>query len=149
MSFHLKNNETVPQSACDQYPFPSRMNEGTQRGALHESYATSWVGVLNSLGHWCRHSRFTQAHKCNSGRVSLRPEIVQLLIGSTLWLRHFGQVIFPSISRKVDGRVSLDGKDGTSEIPSSRRWADFPRSAATSVHTVNDSEHARNTPSIA
>ena len=40
------------------------------------------MGLVSSLGHSCRHSRFRQAHMLNCGMIFLRPEIVQLMIGS-------------------------------------------------------------------
>jgi hypothetical protein len=44
------------------------------------------MGLVNSLGHWCQHSKFSQAHNRNCGMVILRPEIVQITIGSAFWL---------------------------------------------------------------
>jgi len=47
-------------------------------------------GTRESLGHRCWQLR--HAHMCISGPVNSWPDIVQLTIGWTLWLRHFWQV---------------------------------------------------------
>ena len=102
--------------------FHHQESMGTQSEPFHESCATSWVfrsgrdgegsvtvGLVNSLGHWYRHSRFRQAHNRNCGTVILRPEIVQLTISSAFWLEHFGQVIPSSLPSKPGGTIALKG----------------------------------------
>src|SRR6185295_15051114 len=100
-----------------------RIHGDIQREPCYGSYAPSWIwrsghvgdipvtmGLVNSLGHWCRQFGFEQAHRRNSGTIILRPEIVQLSIGSAWWVRHFGQVIFPFCPRKSGGRFTRDEK---------------------------------------
>jgi len=68
-------------------------------------------GTRESLGHRCWQLR--HAHMCISGPVNSWPDIVQLTIGWTLWLRHFWQVMSTCYSQQ--------DQDGTSNVPSSQR----------------------------
>jgi len=81
-----------------------------QESAL-DGQATSWRGLFDSLGHWCRHFVFTQVHNRTSGMVNLRPTIVHVSIGSA-WLSHFGQIIVSSCCVRTSVARLIPSREG-------------------------------------